>query len=191
MVGALGGAVAGGAAAIRGARIGAEKTAEATRAQVRDQAALDHGRWLQQQRVETYSAFLEAWDAVLVAVTDVGGLRDEPTPADALGSVSDALRNLRSQLTRVMVVGPPKARRLAEDLVQAASQMRRMLELPESERRILAERDNLTGPDRERMMNLSLFPAKRMQFVRLAGEILSVAPAMPDSDQGDSEGDST
>ncbi|MEU6071839.1 MULTISPECIES: hypothetical protein [Streptomyces] len=66
-----------------------------------------------------------------------------------------------------------------------------MLELPESERRILADRDNLTGPDRERMRNLSLFPAKRMQFVRLAGEILSVAPAMPDSDQGDSEGDST
>ncbi|MGY1583926.1 hypothetical protein [Streptomyces sp. MN13] len=38
-----------------------------------------------------------------------------------------------------------------------------MLELPESERRILADRDNLTGPDRERMRNLSLFPANKTQ----------------------------
>ncbi|MEU1925140.1 hypothetical protein ACFZAB_30735 [Streptomyces albogriseolus] len=190
MVGALGGAVAGGVAAIRGARIGAEKTAEATRAQVRDQAALDHRRWLQQQRVEAYSAFLEAWDAVLISITEAGGWREEPTPAEALGPVSDALRNLRSQLTRVTVVGPKRAQTLADDLVGAASQMRRMLELPESERRILADRDNLTGPDRERMRNLSLFPAKRIQFVRLAGEILSEAPVMLGSDQGDSEGDS-
>ncbi|TLS42823.1 hypothetical protein FE633_28795 [Streptomyces montanus] len=58
MIGALGGATAGGYAAVRGARIGAENAAEVTRQQVKDQAAANHAQWLTDLRREKYSTLV-------------------------------------------------------------------------------------------------------------------------------------
>ncbi|WP_432110291.1 hypothetical protein [Streptomyces sp. AA1529] len=58
MVGALGGSIAGGLAAIRGAKIGAMSSAEATRRQVQDQSMAEHSHWLRSKRADAYSEFL-------------------------------------------------------------------------------------------------------------------------------------
>ncbi|MBQ1157584.1 hypothetical protein KBZ21_05290 [Streptomyces sp. A73] len=62
------GAVVGGAAAVWGSKIGAEKTANATRQQVVDQARASHGQWLKQQRLEAVISFMATWDELVTAV---------------------------------------------------------------------------------------------------------------------------
>ena len=58
MIGALGGALAGGVAAVRGARVGAETTAAAALQQIQDQAVTEHQQWLRGQRQQAYSALI-------------------------------------------------------------------------------------------------------------------------------------
>lgn len=182
MAGALGGAVVGGVAAVRGARIGAEKAAEASQTQLKSQASIDHGRWLQQQRIEAYSAFLDAWDAILPAISEVGGLENSPLSADDIRPVSIALHNLRSERRRVAILGPRRAERLADELLKAASQMERMLQMTEAELDALKDRDKLNGADLARMRSLSLFPVSHLRFLRLAGEVISQPPGLDEAD---------
>ncbi|WP_406101037.1 hypothetical protein [Streptomyces canus] len=52
------GAAAGGAAAVWGAKVGAEKTAAASRQQAAAQAAFERDHWLRQQRLELFGRFL-------------------------------------------------------------------------------------------------------------------------------------
>ncbi|MFI2260293.1 hypothetical protein OHU45_17755 [Streptomyces tubercidicus] len=61
------GAMVGGAAAAWGSKIGAEKTAAATRRQVEDQAHASHKQWLRQQRLEAVTSFMTAWDLNVTA----------------------------------------------------------------------------------------------------------------------------
>jgi hypothetical protein len=116
MAGALGGAVAGAIGAVRGARIGAEKTAETTRQQVKDQAMVEHGHWLRQQRQAAYSAFIAATQEV-EAAADAAMVS---TPGSQSQTKRDALREeihkLNDASSQVTVLGP-------ESMIEAAGRV--------------------------------------------------------------------
>jgi hypothetical protein len=52
-------------AGLGGTLVGGLITAKVTRAQVRDQAAADHGHWLREQRISAYRDLLAEWDAAV------------------------------------------------------------------------------------------------------------------------------
>ncbi|MER5989334.1 hypothetical protein [Streptomyces sp. NPDC001787] len=61
LVSGVGGAVVGGVAAVRGARLGAETNADAVRGQVVAQAANEHAHWVRQERQKAYREVLDAY----------------------------------------------------------------------------------------------------------------------------------
>ncbi|MEU5243430.1 hypothetical protein AB0G81_04820 [Streptomyces asoensis] len=70
MVGALGGAVAGGVAAVRGARLGAEKTSAALLKQTQDQAEIEHRHWAREHRRQACSQLMEQYAGILEALAN-------------------------------------------------------------------------------------------------------------------------
>lgn len=82
LVGAVGGAVAGGWAAIRGARDAAERTAAATLEQARRQAESERAQWLRQERLQIYTDYMRQARKLVDALTDI--LETENSHADDL-----------------------------------------------------------------------------------------------------------
>ncbi|MFD9425274.1 MULTISPECIES: hypothetical protein [unclassified Streptomyces] len=94
MAGALGGAAAGGYAAVRGARIAAESAAAATRRQVQEQAAAEHAHWLTDLRREKYSTLVRTSGNFVVHIVPLvtfGQRRDDPD--SPLNNACDAYRD--------------------------------------------------------------------------------------------------
>ncbi|MFG2954835.1 hypothetical protein ACGF5O_14015 [Streptomyces sp. NPDC048291] len=91
------GAAVGGAAAVWGARIGAERSAQAVKQQVQDQAAVEHAHWIRQQRLEAYEGFEDTYAQLARLVGRVG--RDIP-------EAPDLLRILARCCARIEILGP-------------------------------------------------------------------------------------
>ncbi|MEV5346891.1 hypothetical protein [Streptomyces achromogenes] len=119
MVGALGGAVAGGVAAVRGARIGAERTAEATRQAVQDQAAVEHGHWLREQRRDAYASFITAAQAVTDAAKAVTTMQH-----DQLIALNQAVQDLIKISSLITLMGPEEVIAAAGRVIGAAENFR-------------------------------------------------------------------
>lgn len=122
--GALAGAVIGALAAVRGARIGAERAAETARQQVQDQASVDHGHWLRQQRIEAYTSFLAGYDECtkishrtrkkILGMSPGAGL-----PEDDFEELTASANTLRRLRQRVKLVGPDSIHARAVELEEA------------------------------------------------------------------------
>ncbi|MEV0438689.1 hypothetical protein AB0I84_28470 [Streptomyces spectabilis] len=107
MMGALGGALAGGVAAVRGAKIGAQTAAAASRQVVKDQATADHVHWLREQRQHAYSNLLSEAQAYReVAHSLVTALFVERRRERQLGDVQQSARQLCDAGSAVSLLGP-------------------------------------------------------------------------------------
>ncbi|MCQ8828329.1 hypothetical protein [Streptomyces malaysiensis] len=104
---ALLGALIGGGFSARAARIGGEKTVEAARQQVRDQAQAEADRWFLQARHDAYQVILGAIDAYTDALI---------LPTTEAQAVEAAKQRFRSAELRVKVVGPETVRSAANEL---------------------------------------------------------------------------
>nr|BFD83064.1 hypothetical protein StreXyl84_24650 [Streptomyces sp. Xyl84] len=103
------GAVVGGAAAVWGAKIGAERSARAVRQQVQDQAAAEHAHWLRQQRSEAYEQFEDAYNEVARRVE----LGEEEDVTQAV----ELIRTLYRWQARIEILGPPAVAESAEGVL--------------------------------------------------------------------------
>ncbi|MEU2606607.1 hypothetical protein [Streptomyces albus] len=117
------GAIAGGMAAIRGARIGAETSARALRQQVQDQADSEHARWLREQRRQGYNNYITAAQKVAAAAREAVL---EPTDAttDELFDATIDLTHLRSAVT---LIGPEAIESAADDVLSSAHHLDHVL----------------------------------------------------------------
>lgn len=190
------GAAVGGAAAAWGARVGAEKTALATRQQVRDQAEAEHAHWLRQQRLEAYEGFLSAFEAhsrIFLASYHARETRrshvdSEGDRAQLLASMltpeeieafGDAAQTMRERATRISIVGPPRVEECAERLVRAAYHDYDRYR----EQRRIAELENPSQRDLWAMINafadfedIRAIPTRREQFLTAVGQVLGSPP---------------
>ncbi|MGW5527434.1 hypothetical protein [Streptomyces xanthochromogenes] len=121
--GALGGAVAGGIAAVRGSRIGAETGARALRQQVQDQAEIERAHWLREQRRAAYSTYIAAAQKAGEKAYDSLGSPDDACADDVFEAVSQ-LASLRSSLT---LIGPREIDEAAHDLLGAGWEVARKI----------------------------------------------------------------
>ncbi|MFE6149306.1 hypothetical protein [Streptomyces sp. NPDC057889] len=118
LVGAIGGAAIGGAAATRGARLGAETAAKATEKQVKEQALNEHEHWLREQRLQAYRSLLLAYDKWATAATQMSGMLDwtrtdaDPNPVDT-GSPAN---EVTSAYVLIKLLGPEEVRQTATAL---------------------------------------------------------------------------
>ena len=113
------GAAIGGFAAVWGARVSAETTARATAQQVRDQAEVDHGQWLREQRLVAYRNLLVAYDKYSAVASALSrdlepGTSSSPGPESlSVGGAADAVTQAYNE---VRLVGPDDVRDAAEGL---------------------------------------------------------------------------
>ncbi|MFJ5728339.1 hypothetical protein [Streptomyces paradoxus] len=105
------GAVVGGIAAVWGVKVGAERSAQATRQQVQDQAAAEHDHWLRQQRLEAYQNFQDTYGE-LVRLTALDGDED-------LSAAAESARVLFRWSSRIDILGPPNVAELADRVTSA------------------------------------------------------------------------
>ncbi|MET7719057.1 hypothetical protein [Streptomyces sp. NPDC005407] len=91
------GTVVGGAAAVWGAKIGAERSAQAVKQQVKDQAAAEHAHWLRQQRLEAYERFDDNYSQLSRLVVRIEG---------DISSAPDLIRDLARCSSRIDILGP-------------------------------------------------------------------------------------
>ncbi|MCC9686877.1 hypothetical protein [Streptomyces sp. MNU103] len=103
-VGALGGGLIAGIAAVRGARA----TGEAVRQQVRDQAEVEHRQWLRGQRQQAYADTIHALEMFLsVAGT---AIFQEEQRAEHMPRVVELHERFAAQCVAVDLVGPEEVR---------------------------------------------------------------------------------
>lgn len=122
LVGAVGGAIVGGAAAARGARLGAQTAADATARQVRDQAYADHVHWLRERRLEAFREFMNAYDeCVEQSLAFVRSFAGNPDRSDVPSA--EVLYPTAMALGRgyalIRIVGPEAVRVEAAEVRQA------------------------------------------------------------------------
>ncbi|WP_405891397.1 hypothetical protein OG612_06370 [Streptomyces sp. NBC_01527] len=107
MIGALGGALAGGVAAVRGARVGAETMAAAALQQIQDQAVTEHQQWLRGQRQQAYSALIAEVQAVRRVTQSLAtALYVEHRREPQLEAVQASIRQLCDAGIAVALLGP-------------------------------------------------------------------------------------
>ncbi|WP_406429841.1 hypothetical protein OHA59_30350 [Streptomyces sp. NBC_01589] len=94
----LAGTAVGGAAAVWGAKMGAERSAQAVKQQVQDQAAAEHAHWLRQQRSEAYEQFEDTYNEVARLVA----LGEEQDVSQA----AELIRTLHRWQARIEILGP-------------------------------------------------------------------------------------
>jgi hypothetical protein len=118
MVGALGGAAAGGFAAVRGARIGAEKAFQGVQAQVRGQEAAEHRHWVREQRHQVCALVLqrmaEVTDGVAAVRSGAGGAEE------ALVRVGGAVNELFYEARLLLFWGPQDVAAAAMGLAEGS-----------------------------------------------------------------------
>ncbi|AGP60923.1 hypothetical protein [Streptomyces rapamycinicus] len=118
-VAALVGALIGGGFSARAARIGGEKTVQAAREQVRDQARAESERWLMQARHDAYQLILgtiHAYEGALVL------------PTAEAAAMEAAKQRFHSAELRVKVVGPEAVRNAAHELSVTFINVQRVLD---------------------------------------------------------------
>ncbi|MDO0935215.1 hypothetical protein QQY66_27405 [Streptomyces sp. DG2A-72] len=115
---ALLGALIGGGFTAWGARIGGEKTVEAARQQVKDQAHVESKRWLLQARHDAYRVILGATESYMNALI-------MPTP-EAEAEVAKQL--FHSAKLRVELVGPDTVRSAVGELSFAFVVVQRVID---------------------------------------------------------------
>lgn len=115
---ALLGALIGGGFTARAARIGGEKTVEAARQQVKDQAAVESKRWLLQTRHDAYQVILGATESYMSALV-------LPTP-EADAEVAKQL--FHSAKLRIQLVGPDAVRSAVGELSLALVVVQRVID---------------------------------------------------------------
>ncbi|MEV8334302.1 hypothetical protein [Streptomyces niveus] len=160
MVGALGGAAVGGIAAVRGARLGAEKSAEATRQQVKDQAVVEHLHWLRQERREACVELLTSSEELVSALWQIWELV-EPLVDEAEPGQPIITPEMRTRLTtadevhdaclaakmRLFLLGPDDLLETAEQLVETMwSSAETLQALLEDEQRLWADENSFDEP---------------------------------------------
>ncbi|TJZ44637.1 hypothetical protein FCH28_30500 [Streptomyces piniterrae] len=130
LVGAMGGAAVAGIAAVRGARVGAEKTARAMQNQVDAQARHVREDWLLQQRVDASLQFLSAYDLYIPAARSFQAALSSPD-GGSRQALHDAVRTADRGLTvayyRLRVFGPADIQQSAGDLRAAVSTLSEIL----------------------------------------------------------------
>ncbi|MFE2676417.1 hypothetical protein [Streptomyces hygroscopicus] len=114
---ALLGALVGGGFSARAARIGGEKTVEAARRQVQDQAQAESRRWLLQARHDAYQVVLGSIDPYTDALL---------VPTAEAEAAEAAKQRFRSAHLQVTVVGPETVRRAAQELSFAFVEVQRV-----------------------------------------------------------------
>jgi hypothetical protein len=170
MVGALGGAVAGGIAAVRGARIGAEKTSAALLKQTQDQAEIEHRHWAREHRRSACSQLMEHYSELTAALAlSVGALGRGELPTDEHHQTVDALSVSMAPVSRQLDLwGPPELRSAVGELM--ATVMAAVYLMKE-----WAEAVETSAPDiavrQARYEHLEIGPAYN-SFVVIAGEVL-------------------
>ncbi|WP_030580432.1 hypothetical protein [Streptomyces globisporus] len=132
----------GGAAAVWGAKVGAERSAEAVRQQVQDQAAVEHAHWLRQQRLEAYEQFEDLYGEISRLVAS--GVSEDLDPA------TESIRALARWSARIDILGPPLVAEHAENVV--SSLMVRLAVL-HAVNRVDTEADGDVGPEYVQMIN--------------------------------------
>ncbi|MEU8525488.1 hypothetical protein AB0C77_07795 [Streptomyces sp. NPDC048629] len=110
MVGALGGAVVGGLAAVRGARIGAEKTSAALLKQTQDQAEIEHRHWAREHRRQACSQLMEHYAGMLQVLAGAQeALWREETPTAEQRQTMESLLVAMAPVSRQLDLwGPPE-----------------------------------------------------------------------------------
>ncbi|MFF2651436.1 hypothetical protein [Streptomyces sp. NPDC058045] len=146
------GAAVGGYAVVRGARLGAEASVRAVRQQTVDQAATEHARWLREQRLEVYAAFIGAAQDLL----ESAGTAQRDLTATAADDVSEACATVAGLLNRVSLLGPGALAGHAHAVMQAAWAMAHAL-------RSAAEQ-GVTGGDMAWLTYLGEFDAYVRQY---------------------------
>ncbi|MFG2889297.1 hypothetical protein [Streptomyces sp. NPDC048248] len=119
MVGALGGAATGGLAAVRGARIGAEKTSAALLKQTQDQAEIEHRHWAREHRRQACSQLMEQYAGMLgaLALAQKALWNGELLPAEEHQAI-DALKVAMAPVSRQLDLwGPPELRDAVDELM--------------------------------------------------------------------------
>ncbi|MGI5425819.1 hypothetical protein [Streptomyces sp. CA-179760] len=107
MIGALGGALAGGMAAVRGAKIGAQTAAAASRQVVEDQAEADHAHWLREQQQQSYGSLLsEAQNFRRAVQTLTTALFIDHWRESQLSEVNECARRVQEAGSAVALLGP-------------------------------------------------------------------------------------
>ncbi|MCT9011627.1 hypothetical protein [Streptomyces rhizosphaerihabitans] len=135
------GAGVGGIAAAWGAKVGAERSAQATRQQVQDQAAAEHDLWLRQQRLDAYQNFQDTYGE-LARLISLGESED-------LSAASDSARVMARWSARIDILGPPDVAELADRVVSA---LMTRLAAAHAVNRVDSNVDGDPGPEYVRMI---------------------------------------
>ncbi|MFK0291856.1 hypothetical protein ACIQU6_15465 [Streptomyces sp. NPDC090442] len=108
MLGALGGSMVGGWAAVRGARDAAALNAETVRQQVADQAEIEHRHWVRQERQKAYREVLDAYAGVtpmIWVIHESLASQDESDWPERL-DLTEEFDVLNSGCSRLVLLGP-------------------------------------------------------------------------------------
>ncbi|GAA2690623.1 hypothetical protein [Streptomyces lunalinharesii] len=108
MVGALGGSLVGGWAAVRGARDAAALNADAIRRQVAEQAMSEHRHWVRQERQKAYREVLDAYAEVTPMIWTIHeslASQDESEWPERL-DLTEQFDVLNSACSRLVLLGP-------------------------------------------------------------------------------------
>ncbi|MGW9070256.1 hypothetical protein ACWGQT_12535 [Streptomyces yangpuensis] len=105
------GTMVGGAAAVWGAKIGAERSARAVGQQVQDQAAAEHAHWLRQQRSEAYELFEDSYH-------EVDRLVQRGEEQD-IAAARESIRSLHRREARIEILGPQAVAENSKLIVEA------------------------------------------------------------------------
>ncbi|MEW2113807.1 hypothetical protein AB0945_01185 [Streptomyces sp. NPDC005474] len=116
------GALVAGLFGLGGAAVGAMITARSMREQAYSQASIDHSRWMQEHRVESYAAALLAYDQVFENLHSIPTAADDEEARRVIWrQVQAALDELRRTASKIRMAGPPEMTDLAQALARLTS----------------------------------------------------------------------
>ncbi|MFI6288360.1 hypothetical protein ACIBCM_27040 [Streptomyces sp. NPDC051018] len=121
-IGALGGGLIAGTAAIRGART----AGEAVRQQVRDQAVVEHRQWLRGQRQQAYAGAVRAVEAFIAAAESAMFCGDDDRPQH-MARVVETHENFQATAVMINLVGPQEVHATLYDCSAATNHFRNAL----------------------------------------------------------------
>ncbi|MFG2795889.1 hypothetical protein [Streptomyces pseudovenezuelae] len=116
------GALVAGLFGLGGAVVGAVLTARSAREQVQSQASIDHGRWMQERRVELYAGALLAYDQLFENLHSIPTAADDEEERKRMWSqVLAALDELKRTANKIRMTGPPEVSALVQALARLTS----------------------------------------------------------------------
>ncbi|MFB6935229.1 hypothetical protein [Streptomyces chartreusis] len=116
------GALVAGLFGVGGTVVGAVLTARSMREQAHGQASIEHGRWMQERRVELYAAALLAYDQLFENLHSIPTAADDDDERKRLwNQVLAALDELKRTANKVRMAGPPEVSELVQTLARLTS----------------------------------------------------------------------